>query len=114
MRAQLLSVVIGVWLMIAPAAIGYGGMAAQNDRIIGPIAATFATIAASEATRPVRWANVVLGAWMVLASPWLGGPIAAIANEMLAGVALIGLSLVRGRISSRFGGGWSVLFRRGP
>lgn len=109
MWGQIINVVLGLWLMAAPAVLGYGGAAADNDRVVGPIAATFAAIAISEATRGARWANVPLGLWM-LAGPWLlGGPTPAIVNGLLVGLALIGFALVKGRFTATYAGGWSAL-----
>jgi hypothetical protein len=111
MWAQILNVLLGLWLMAAPAVLGYGGAAADNDRVVGPIAATFAAIAISEATRGVRLAVLPLGLWM-LVGPWLlGGPAPAIANGLLVGLALIGFSLVRGRFTATYAGGWMALLR---
>jgi hypothetical protein len=45
---------VGMWLMAAPAILGYGGTAATNDWIIGPRAATIAAVAASEVLRSLR------------------------------------------------------------
>ncbi|MGH7966442.1 MAG: SPW repeat domain-containing protein, partial [Candidatus Binatia bacterium] len=50
MWAQLTNILLGVWLMVAPAVFGYVGTASTNDRIVGPLVASFAMIALSEAT----------------------------------------------------------------
>jgi hypothetical protein len=113
MWAQVAAMLVGVWLMAAPAVLGYTGPARTNDHVVGPLAATFACVAIWEATRPVRWANLVLGAWLVLAPWWLGYDRVAAANSVTAGVALVTLSVVRGRLKHRFGGGWSALWVRG-
>lgn len=107
MWARLLNAALGIWLMAAPAVLGYGGPAANVDRIVGPVAASFAIIAIWEATRPVRHVNLLLGAWLLLA-PWvLGYPTTATVNSLVVGAALIALSRVRGKVEDRFGGGWS-------
>lgn len=111
MWSRLLSSALGIWLMAAPAVLGYGGNAAIVDRIVGPLAASAAIIAIAEVTRPVRWANTVLGAWLV-AAPWvLGYSGVATSNSAIVGSLLVACSLVRGKINDRFGGGWSVLWR---
>jgi hypothetical protein len=111
MWAQLVNAAIGIWLMASPAVLGYDGAAAMNDRIAGPIAATFAVVAVTEATRGARWGNLPLGLWMIVA-PWiLGVPSPAIVNGLIVGPCLVSLSAVRGRIEERFGGGWRVLIR---
>jgi hypothetical protein len=113
MWAQLINVAIGIWLMAAPDVLGYGGIAADHDRIVGPLVATFACVACWEATRPLRWVNLPVGAWMLLA-PWLlGFPSTATIDTMLCGIAVACLSLVRGKLKHRFDGGWAALWRPG-
>lgn len=110
MWARILNALLGVWLMAAPAVLGYGGAAAINDRIVGPLGASFAIIAIAGVTRPVRRVNAVLGFWLLVA-PWLlGYPNVAAVNSMLVGIAAFGLSFVRGTVKDEFGGGWSVLW----
>lgn len=104
MIAQILNFAIGIWLMAAPAVLGYGPPAATNDRIVGPIAGSFAFVALWEVARPLRWAVVPLGLWQV-AAPWFLGayPVHAIWNSVLSGLLLTALACVRGRIRQRFG-----------
>lgn len=45
MWPRLANVAVGIWLMAAPAVLAYGDKAAINDRIVGPVAITFATTA---------------------------------------------------------------------
>lgn len=111
--ARVANVVLGIWLMAAPAVLGYGGLAADVDHVVGPLAASFAIIAMSGVTRPLRRVNTVLGAWLLLA-PWiLGYGGTATVNSLLVGVLLIAFSLVRGEVGDRFGGGWSTLWSGG-
>lgn len=112
MWARLANTAAGLWLMAAPAVLGYGGPAATNDRIVGPLAATFAVIAIWEVTRGLRWINLALGLWL-LAAPWLlgGYPADATANSMAAGALLAVLSLVRGELRKTYGGGWPAVWR---
>lgn len=111
MWARLLNTGLGIWLMAAPALLGYGGAAATVDRIVGPVAASFAIIAMAEATRPVRHVNLVLGGWLLLA-PWvLGYPTTPMINSMLVGAAMAVLSRVRGRVEESFGGGWTRVWK---
>jgi hypothetical protein len=42
---RLVTVLCGIWLMLSPAVLGYGGAAENNDRLIGPIVASFAFVA---------------------------------------------------------------------
>jgi hypothetical protein len=110
MWARVLNVAVGIWLMAAPAALRYEGtLAADHDRVVGPVLASFACIAMWEVTRPLRWGNAVIGAWL-LAAPWvLGFPPVATVNSMAAGAVVVGLSLVRGKLTHDFAGGWASL-----
>lgn len=111
MWARIVSTAAGIWLMAAPAVLGYGGAAEMSDRIAGPAIATFGIVAISEVTRPLRRVNTVAGVWLLIA-PWLlGFPAAAAWNSVIVGVVVIGTSLVRGTVESRFGGGWKMVWR---
>lgn len=109
MWAQLVNGVLGVWLMAAPAILGYGDPAQMNDRIVGPIAVSIAGVAVANVTRGMRWLNVPLGAWLIVA-PWLlGYNLVPTINSTIVGLLLIAFALVHGRVRDRYGGGWSVL-----
>lgn len=114
MWAQVVNAALGIWLMAAPAVLGYGDPAQTNDRILGPVAATFAIIAWWEVTRPVRWVNLAIGIWLIPA-PWILGydATAAIVNSVAVGVLLAACATVKGKVEGRYGGGWSVLFKSG-
>ena len=72
MWMHLLPALAGIWLMASPAVLDYADPARANDRIIGPIVASLAIIALWEIARPLRWVNVILGAWLRIV-PWLLG-----------------------------------------
>jgi hypothetical protein len=111
MWARIAVTLLGVWLMAAPAILGYGTPASTVDRILGPLAASLAVVAMAEATRPVRHANLLLGLLLVVA-PWvLGYPGTAALNSVAVGLAIGVLSRVRGSVKERFGGGWSAVWR---
>ena len=111
MWARLLNAGLGIWLMAAPAVLGYGGDARIVHRILGPIAASAAIIAIWQATRPMRHLNLALGGILLL-TPWvLGSSTTATVNSIAVGIAMIGLSRIRGRVDQRLGGGWAALWR---
>lgn len=113
MWARILGALLGVWLMAAPAVLGYGPPAASIDRVVGPLAVTVGIVAASAVTRAVGRLHLLLGAWL-LAAPWLFHyPAAATASSVTVGALLAGLSFVRSRVEERFGGGWSSLWAQG-
>lgn len=108
--AQALATALGVWLMAAPAVLGYAGVVADLHRIVGPVAASFAFVALWEHMRPLRWVTLALGLPLVVA-PWvLGTGPAATANSVVVGLLLGGLAFARGRVEESYGGGWSVLW----
>jgi hypothetical protein len=116
MFTQIATIVAGLWLMVAPAVLGYGDSgaaraAANNDWIVGPLVASFATVALWQATRAVRWVNVALGVWLMLAALVLPYPEVAAILVAVTGLAVAVLASRGGRISHAFGGGWRVLWR---
>lgn len=116
MVAQLAVLAAGIWLMAAPAVLGYAGtLAATSDRVVGPTVAAIALLAASRILRGLRWLNLLPGLWLV-AAPWMLNftPIALV-NSLAVGAAVLLLAPV-GRVDqSRYGGGWASLLRdEGP
>jgi hypothetical protein len=111
MAARLLTALLGAWLMAAPAVLHYGGNAAANDRIVGPLTLALAVIALFPATRGLRWINLVLGIWLVIAA-WLFFPQWPLRfNDLLTGLAICGLAGVREPQQARLGTGWAGLLR---
>ena len=102
-RNLLASAAIGLWLMFAPSALGNTGRSADSDHLIGALIITFAVIAMAEVARPARFLNVLFGAWLI-AAPWAlaGESPAGTWNDIIAGAALIALSLRRGRVAERY------------
>jgi hypothetical protein len=66
-----------------------------------------AVTAMAEVARPVRFLNIVLGAW-IAASPFMLDGAAGLGTVacVAAGLLLIGLSLPRGERSKEHYGGW--------
>lgn len=105
-------VAVGVWMMVAPAVLGYSGAAATSDRIVGPTAAAAAWIAAARVTRSVRWLNLVLGTWVVLSPLVLSFEAPATIHSVISGILLIVTTVAIGRMpTERFAGGWKALTR---
>lgn len=108
--AQFLSMFVGFWLMAAPAVLGYGGLAADVHRILGPIAAAFALLAIWGHMRPIRWVNVLFGGLIALTPLVVGAVFVATVNSVVSGLLIVGLSFVRGTVTGSYGGGWSALW----
>jgi len=108
--AQVLTVLLGLWLMAAPAVLGYSGTPADVHRVLGPVTAAVALIAAWGHMRPLRWMSVPLGG-AIAATPfvWSFGTV-ALANGVVVGLAVVALAFVSGRITEDYGGGWSSLW----
>jgi uncharacterized membrane protein len=97
--------VLGLWLMVAPVALGNTGASANNNHLVGALVVTFAVIGFSEAGRGGRLVNLILGTWLLVAPFILNGEnTASTVNDLAIGAAVIALSFRRGRILERFGG----------
>ena len=111
---RIVNALLGLWLIASPSLFDYAATtASKNQRVVGPLVVMFATIALWEATRPLRWINLPLGLWLIV-SPFVLGLLDradATAIAIVTGIAIVGLSLVRGPIHERFDGGWSALWR---
>ena len=112
MWARIINTMIGIWMMIAPGILNYKKAASNNAYITGALIATVAIISMAESVRDVRIANRYLGAWLIIA-PWIltfqTGM--SVLNDTLAGPAVIFLSMVKGTVKEKFGGGWKSVFK---
>lgn len=108
-----IGVAAGIWMMAAPAVLGYSGAAATSDRIVGPTAAAAAWIAATQVTRSMRWVNVPLGAWTLISPLLLNHPADATVHAALSGIALIVTALmIEPMPRPKFAGGWKALIHK--
>lgn len=110
--AQMLAVLVGLWLMMAPAVLNYPDPARTNDFIIGPLVVSFAFIALWEATRGIRWLNVIAAEWLLLAPLFLAYTGTATFNSLACGFLILVLTPWVPPMKSRIGGGWSAIWRR--
>lgn len=98
------SLLIGVWLLFTRLTMGAEGSTANADHLIGALVITVAAIACAEVARPMRYLNVLLGA-ALLATPFLyDASTLQTAASILGGLALMALSLPRGRVVGRYAG----------
>jgi len=102
----LASCAIGAALMLTRLLFGTSGAMANSDHLVGSLVITFAVMAAAEVARPLRFANIAFGVWLVAAPWWLDGVGSALAAwaSVAAGLALIALALPRGRVHDSYGG----------
>ena len=103
----LASTALGMLLMATPLIFATQPPLYFSDHVAGCLVIMVAVTAMAEVVRPIRFLNVALGAW-VAASPFLlgGGATAATVASVVIGLALIGLSLPRGKRSDEHYGGW--------
>ncbi len=111
MRAQAVVTALGVWLMFAADLLPYDGAAQTNLQIVGPLVVTFGFIAMWQIARSLRWINLALGVWLALSAFWQWNDVALLVHSMIVGALIAGLSLVRGKLDDRVGGGWTMLWR---
>lgn len=101
------SIALGAFLMLTRMILGNGGAMANSDHVVGALIITVAIIATAEVARALRFINVALGAWLI-AAPFLltgVGHLGAIVS-VVVGIALVGLSLPRGKRSPEHYASW--------
>ncbi|MGZ8189406.1 MAG: NAD-dependent epimerase/dehydratase family protein [Methylosarcina sp.] len=103
----LLSIALGIWLMCTRLIFGTSGDQADSDHLIGCLVITISITALAEAARPARFLNIVL-AIVLMAAPLMldGGSTLADWSGAAVGLALLLLSIPRGRIENSYGN-WS-------
>ncbi|WP_230534300.1 NAD-dependent epimerase/dehydratase family protein [Microvirga roseola] len=102
-----LAILIGAFLMLTRPILGTTGAMANSDHVVGALTIAVAIIATAEVARPLRFINVLFGAWLVVA-PWMldGASGSASVISVILGLALIGLSLPRGRRTAEHYASW--------
>lgn len=114
MWAAIANTLIGLWMMMAPALLGYPTPAANNTYIIAPLVITFAITAIWEVNRSIRYIILPLGLWLAAAPFILGYEGIPRYHDLVAGITIAALSLVKGKIEGNYGGGWRSLFQKHP
>lgn len=92
-----INVVLGLWLVVSPWALGYATQTAPawNAYVLGVIIAVAAIAALVAFHTWEEWVSVVLGAWLVV-SPWILGftsLTAAFWNQIVVGLVVGVLAL---------------------
>lgn len=89
------SAAIGIWLMCTRLTLGNEGTMANVDHIIGALVVTVSVTACAKVAHGVRWANLPLGA-VLLVAPFLIDALSStqMMAALLAGAALIVLNLL--------------------
>ena len=115
MRAAIINILLGLWLMISPALLQFEKAAFNNNYIVGPLVLTCAVMALWEVNRSARYLNMAAGGWLV-ASPFILNfqSTNAIWTTVLSGVLIAVLSFIKESIKGKYGGGWRSLFEKDP
>lgn len=111
MWQQVLAAAIGIWLMAAPAVVGFGETLSNVYHVLGPVAASFATMAVWDVLRVLRYVNVPVGLGVAVTPVVLAADLTTILLGLASGVALIVLSLLGRTPRDRYAGGWRSLLR---
>ena len=112
MWAQIVMMILGIWLMVAPGVLDFSKKIADNAHIVGPLIATFSMVAIWECTRNVRLFNLPLALWLFAAPIVLQyDNDTALMNDYVIAVLIIVLCVVKPTREHRFGGGWPAIWR---
>ncbi len=112
MWAQLLSTLLGIWLMLSATILPMSPGGIQCNYIVGLLSAGTGLISVSEVTRGFRWGNLVLGFCLIgYAVAFSNSDLWPAANDIMVGMLLILLATYKGKIIRRHGGGWSALWK---
>lgn len=101
------SIILGLWLMFSRLIFGTEPPMADSDHLVGALIITVAVVAMAEVARSLRFINIGLGLWLVIA-PWFiyGATITASWTAVLVGIMVIAFSFPRGKISKEHYGSW--------
>ncbi|HEX5104013.1 MAG TPA: vitamin K epoxide reductase family protein [Pirellulaceae bacterium] len=99
------TMLLGLWLIVAPDFLGTMKPAADSSRLAGALVITIAAVATAEVTRAARFFNVLLALW-VAGAPWLVAEESALGtvNALIVGLLLIPMCIPRGIVRERYGG----------
>lgn len=105
-----LNIALAIWLMASPQVLAFGGPAAINAAVVGPLVLAVAIVCFWEANAILRLVNVALGGWLFIAPLWLPPHTPApVINSMLVGALTLAFSVFPLRRHGRHGGGWAAL-----
>lgn len=110
MLLRLITVIAGVWLIFAPAVLGYDDPAAANDRLVGPAVAGSAFVAIWGVLRPVRWLAAPFGLWLLVAPFVLAYGAAPTISSVVTGLVVLVTTPPGREDPAQFGGGWRSLW----
>jgi SPW repeat-containing protein len=98
-----INVLAGIWLIIAPFVLGYGGGDPYwNDIVFGAIVVVLAGVRALGAYRQawMSWLNMLIGAWVFISAFWLDATARASWNDVILGAIIFVLGAVSASASA--------------
>ena len=111
--AQSVLVLVGLFLMAAPALFGYADLddPSDNHRAVGPVVVALAFLGIFPLTRLMRWGNAAPGLWLLVSPLVIDGPRAFDVVSLVCGAVVLALFWVEKADQSDYGGGWDTLVR---
>ena len=111
--AQAVLVLVGLFLMAAPALFGYADVddPADNHRAVGPVVVAIAFLGIFPITRLARWGNLAPGLWLLVSPLVVDGPLPAAVVSLVCGAIVLALFAVERADQSDYGGGWATLVK---
>lgn len=103
---HLVGAIIGLWLLVSPAAIGFTGFARVDARIMGPIILAISILSVWPATRWFARLNGFAGLWLIFGPILLLSPQVVLMSNIALGAILLGLALFPGYTAWQIGNGW--------
>jgi len=115
MWARILNIILGLYVMIAPALFNFNPALSNSNHIVGPLVITFAVISLWDINQRVRLASIVTGAWLIISAFIFSAPATIyLIGNAVAGLLIIIFALVKSNVKHQYGGGWRSLFQNNP
>lgn len=97
--------VLGAWLLFGNGLMGFTGVLSDNADVMGALTVVFSITAWAEVIRAVRFVNILLMAWLIVATCLWGGALQIILACIIGGIVIV-LSLFKGRRIKEKYGSW--------
>jgi hypothetical protein len=97
------SALIGLWLLFTRITVDSTGAMANADHLIGSLVLTVTITAFAEVMRSLRFLNIFLGLALMITPFIFSAGIASMFTTLICGLALIALSLPRGKVAGSYG-----------
>ena len=94
---------VGLLLMLSPVVLGWESGVSGTNHVVGALAVTASVAALAPVARLARFLNALLGVVLIFAPFVTGADLVPLAFSVTCGLALIGLSIPRGRVTDTYG-----------